>query len=192
MMTMVAAILPTATPVDLMRRDDALALALLSGAPDEFWLTAHADVPMECVWHGATGCLALWARRRGWADDDWASRLNLAAACDLAARRGHTAMLQLLHERGVPWYRSTFQAAAFGGHRACLAYLHAQGCPWDKKTAAWAARGGRLDCLRFLRERGCPWDQLCCLRAAVAGGHEETRAWIEDQKEDVEDAEDDD
>ena len=87
-----------------------------------------------------------------------------------AARQGHLAILQLLHQHGHPWEKSVCCLAAAGGHLECLQYLHVNGCPWDYDACAIAALRGHSDCLKYLHENGCQWDNEI-VSYAEEGGH---------------------
>ena len=87
-----------------------------------------------------------------------------------AARQGHLATLQLLHQHGHLWDKSVCFLAAAGGHLKCLQFLHMNGCPWDEDASAITALRGHSDCLKYLHENGCPWDDKI-VSLAAEGGH---------------------
>ena len=74
----------------------------------------------------------------------------------MAAKHGHLACLEYMHDRGCSWDESTTAQAASGGHLHCLAYAHENGCPWDAYTSGLARRFAHMDCMQYAYERGCP------------------------------------
>jgi len=89
--------------------------------------------------------------------------------CRAAVEGGHLQILQYAIENGCPWDDSACERAALGGHLAVLQYAHENGCPWDSKTTRFAAEKGYLAVLQYAHENGCPWDELTCTRAAYEG-----------------------
>ena len=101
--------------------------------------------------------------------DDREDILVHSSHCTIAAKHGHLALLQYLHEKlNCIWTFFACNAAAEHGHLQCLKYLHTEGCEWYEETCAAAAKGGQLTCLIYAHNQGCPWDRHTCSAAITA------------------------
>ncbi|PNH02853.1 Ankyrin repeat domain-containing protein [Tetrabaena socialis] len=100
--------------------------------------------------------------------------VNFVAQC--AAAKGHLAVLQALHARGL----STAAAAKKADRLPAVAWL-VEGLGANKvltaKTFASAARSGSMKLLAWLHEHGCPWDEAV-FTAAAGAGCEEQLEWL--------------
>jgi len=73
----------------------------------------------------------------------------------LAARHGHTNVLQWFIEKG---HRSNHDAcfeAAQGGHTACLKLLHRAGHRFDEEALRISVIRGHVDCVDYMLSKGC-------------------------------------
>jgi hypothetical protein len=96
-------------------------------------------------------------------------------ACDAAARHGHTAVLQWLHDDAHMEVGETVTLlAAEGGWLETLQWALASGCPASPRLAVAAVRHRHTHVLRWLVDGlRRPWvedtDALCCQAAASVG-----------------------
>ncbi|PNH03277.1 Ankyrin repeat domain-containing protein [Tetrabaena socialis] len=100
-----------------------------------------------------------------------------------AAHGGHVAVMEVLHEYGIPAGVYATESAAGGGHLPAVAWLVERlgaGAALTTGVFAAAARAGSMELLVWLRARGCPWDAATF--AVVAGdGSEEQLEWLAEQ-----------
>jgi hypothetical protein len=71
-----------------------------------------------------------------------------------ASREQGLALVQCLHERGVPWDQGTATAGAQRGCLATLRYCHEHGCPWDETVVEGAMESAA--CLQYIHTHHCP------------------------------------
>lgn len=64
--------------------------------------------------------------------------------------------LKVLQRYKVPLIAEMCNMAAMKGHLAMLQSLHRAGCPWDTQTTYKAAINDNLSCLRYAIENKCP------------------------------------
>jgi hypothetical protein len=78
-----------------------------------------------------------------------------------AARRGHTAAVVWLYERGYPVGERACAGAAVGGHLELLQWMRAHGAPWDERYIVdQALQGGSLAFLEWLKTEGSMQGEL--------------------------------
>jgi hypothetical protein len=72
-----------------------------------------------------------------------------------AARREQgLALVQCLHERGLPWGHGTTMVAARRGCLATVRYCHEHGCSWDGSVVEGAMESAA--CLQYIHTHDCP------------------------------------
>ncbi|PNG99834.1 Ankyrin repeat domain-containing protein, partial [Tetrabaena socialis] len=97
-----------------------------------------------------------------------------------AATRGHVAVMELLHARGLPIGPEAVTAAARGRHLPALAWLVERLGTATALTAAVftaAVGSGSMELMAWLRQRGCPWEETAFTVAAEHGSEEQLK-WL--------------
>ncbi len=80
-----------------------------------------------------------------------------------ALSSGSLALLQVVHEKGLPWLSDSCTKLLGRGKADMLKYAHENGAPWAEDTIiaglkAFGPTEGILPCLEYAVENGCPWN----------------------------------
>jgi hypothetical protein len=121
---------------------------------------------------GSAATLA-WAKANGC---QWDER-----TCAQIARSGQLEVLVWARANNCPWDEDTCSHAATGGHLNMLRWARENDCPWNSSVCYTAAGWGHLDVLQWALGQECPFDEDKLCAAAMDGGDEETRDWMEEE-----------
>ena len=101
--------------------------------------------------------------------------------CALMATHGRLDMVQWAHARGSKLRASVVKAALKGGYVDIIEWAINNGCPYDPANMyIKSARKGHLHVMEWARARDYPWDPNAC-RAVAVNTHPSVVEWIDAQ-----------
>jgi hypothetical protein len=102
----------------------------------------------------------------------------LSESSILAARYGHTNILERFYDIKFSIHVDTSREAALQGHLDVLQLLHAHGHVWHSETCKAAVEGGHMDVLLWLVEHGCTYHVNGIIVQAARYGHIDILDWL--------------